>query len=325
MNEAQQIGQSAKSDVVEPTIVHRQAGEHVVGPPIVQKHTRERWLSIAFLTPAILFLVLTSVYPLAYSLYLSFFSWNMMIPNSRPVFIGLENYLNLLDDPVFRLSVKRTFIFVSVAVSVEFLLGMGLALLATSKVKAMGLIRTVLLFPLMMTPVVAGILWRTLFHTDYGVVNYVIGWLGIPAQTWLGNPDQALAAVITVEIWQQLPVVVFVLAAGIQSLPIDLYKAAKVDGSSTWQTFRYITLPLLRPVIIVVLLLRIMDAFKIFDIVFTLTQGGPGRSTEVLSLLIYKQGLKFFQIGQASAMSWVFLVFIFFISFFFIRELQRSR
>ena len=106
--------------------------------------------------------------------------------------------------------------------------------------------------------------------------------------------------------------------------PIDLYKAAKVDGASAWQTFRYITLPLLRPVIIVVLLLRIMDAFKVFDIVFTLTQGGPAQSTEVLTMLIYKQGLKFFQIGHASAMSWVFLVFIFVISFFFIRELQSD-
>jgi multiple sugar transport system permease protein len=130
--------------------------------------------------------------------------------------------------------------------------------------------------------------------------------------------------VITVEIWQQLPVVTFVLAAGIQSLPLDLYKAAAVDGASRWQVFRMITLPLLRPVIMVVLLLRIMDAFKVFDIVFMLTYGGPGQTTEVLSLLIYKTGLKFFQIGQASAMSWVFLLFIFIISFFFIRELQHG-
>jgi multiple sugar transport system permease protein len=175
----------------------------------------------------------------------------------------------------------------------------------------------------MMTPVVAGVLWRTLYHTTYGAVNFFLNLIGIASQPFVGDPKQALASVITVEIWQQLPVVVFILAAGIQSLPVDLYKAARVDGASSWQIFREITLPLLRPVILVVLLLRIMDAFRVFDIIWTLTFGGPGRTTELLSMLIYKTGLQFFQIGQASAMSWLFLLVIFFISIFFIRELQR--
>ena len=293
-------------------------------PVLVQKYTRERIISILFLAPSVLFLLLTSVYPLLNSFWLSFHSWNLMIPFSQPVWIGLENYTRLPSDPSFVNSVLITLIYVAAAVTIELILGLGLALLATSGVHAMGPIRTVLLFPLMMTPVVAGILWRTLFHSTYGVINHLIGLVGIPPQTWLGNPSQALAAVITVEIWQQLPVVCFVLAAGIQSLPLDMYKAAAVDGASRWQVFRLITLPLLRPVIIVVLMLRIMDAFKVFDIVFMLTYGGPGQTTEVLSLLIYKTGLKFFQIGQASAMSWVFLLFIFVISFFFIRELQRG-
>ena len=277
-----------------------------------------------FLAPAVLFLLITSVYPLLNSLRLSFFSWNMMIPFSRPQWFGLGNYTRLLGDQEFWNSVKATFTFVLAAVSIELVLGMVLAILATSNVHAMGPIRTILLFPLMMTPVVAGVLWRNLFHSSYGVINNIIGLVGIPAQTWLGNPAQALPAVITVEIWQQLPVVAFVLAAGISSLPVDMYKAAAVDGASWWQSFRMITLPLLKPVVLVVLLLRIMDAFKVFDIVFMLTYGGPGQKTEVLSLLIYKTGLKFLQIGQASAMSWLFLVFIFIISFFFIRELQQG-
>jgi len=300
------------------------AGSLASVPVLVQKYTRERWISALFLAPSVLFLLVTSVYPLLYSLRLSFYSWNMSIPFSKPVFIGLKNYANLVQDPGFINSVRITLIYVAAAVIIELVLGMGLALLATSGARAMGVIRTVLLFPLMMTPVVAGILWRSLFHSTYGVINHLIGLVGIPAQTWLGSPSQALSAVITVEIWQQLPVVTFVLAAGIQSLPVDMYKAAQVDGASRWQIFRLVTLPLLRPVIIVVLLLRIMDAFKVFDIVFMLTYGGPGQLTEVLSMLIYKTGLKFFQIGQASAMSWLFLIFIFIISFFFIRELQRS-
>jgi len=197
-------------------------------------------------------------------------------------------------------------------------------MLITSRIRAVGLVRTVMLFPLMVAPVVAGVLWRTLFHSTYGVINYAIGKVGIGPQEWLGSPSQALPAVITVEIWQNLPVVVFVLAAGIQSLPVDLYKAAEVDGASQWQIFRRITLPLLKPVIMVLLLLRVMDAFKVFDIVFTMTYGGPGQTTELLSMLIYKTGLKFFQIGQASAMSWVFLVIIFLISLVFIRNLDRT-
>lgn len=292
-------------------------------PVLVQKHTGERLASLLFLAPAVLFLLITSVYPLVYSFWLSFHSWNMTIPRSRPVWVGLRNYENLWENAAFRNSLQVTLIFVFVAVSVEFLLGMGLALIATSRIRATGLIRTVMLFPLMIAPVVAGVLWRTLFHSTYGVINEAIGWVGIPAQEWLGSPSQALPAVITVEIWQNLPVVAFVLAAGIQTLPVDLYKAAQVDGASQWQVFRRITLPLLKPVILVLLLLRIMDAFKVFDIVFTMTYGGPGQTTELLSMLIYKTGLRFFQIGQASAMSWVFLVGIFAISLIFIRKLQR--
>jgi multiple sugar transport system permease protein len=290
---------------------------------IVQTHRGERLMSLLFIAPAVLFLLFTSVYPLLYSLRLSFFSWNMTVPNSRPVFIGLDNYTRLFSDANFLASVRITLIFVLASVTLEFLLGMALALLATSNIKAIGLIRTVLLIPLMMTPVVVGVLWRTLYHSEYGAINFFLGLFGISPQTFVGDPQQALASVIAVEIWQQLPVVVFILAAGIQSLPVDLYKAARVDGASTWQIFREVTLPLLRPVILVVLLLRIMDAFRVFDIIWTLTFGGPGRTTELLSMLIYKSGLQFFQIGQASAMSWLFLLVIFCISIFFIRELQR--
>lgn len=290
---------------------------------IVQTYRRERLMSLLFMAPAVIFLIFTSVYPLLYSLRLSFFSWNMTVPNSQPVFIGWDNYTRLFSDGNFLSSVRITLIFVAASVTLEFLLGMALALLATSSVKAIGLIRTVLLIPLMMTPVVVGVLWRTLFHTEYGAINFFLNLFGIASQPFVADPKQALPSVIAVEIWQQLPVVAFILAAGIQSLPVDLYKAARVDGASSWQIFREITLPLLRPVILVVLLLRIMDAFRVFDIIWTLTFGGPGRTTELLSMLIYKSGLQFFQIGQASAMSWLFLLVIFCISIFFIRELQK--
>jgi multiple sugar transport system permease protein len=289
------------------------------------RHTQERLLSVLFLAPAVLFLAATSVYPLAYSLVLSFYTWNMSIPNSRPLFRGLDNYLALVKNGEFVASVEVTMVFVVVAVAIEFVAGLTVALLVTSpRLRGVGAVRTALLVPVMMTPVVAGVLWRSLFHSTYGVINFGLSFIGIPAQEWLGSASQALAAVITVEIWQQLPVVIFVIAAGIQSLPGEVFDAAKVDGATAVQSFRYVMLPLLRPVLVVVLLLRVMDAFKIFDIIYTLTQGGPGGATQVLSMLIYKTGLKFFQIGQASAMSWVFLVFILLISLLFIRQLERK-
>jgi multiple sugar transport system permease protein len=285
---------------------------------------QERLLSVVFLIPAVLVLLATSVYPLGYSLVLSFHTWNMSIPNSRAVFKGLDNYAALLRNGEFASSVQVTLVFVAVAVAIEFVVGLAVAVLVTSpRLRGVGAVRTALLIPVMMTPVVAGVLWRSLFHSTYGIINFALGWIGIPPQEWLGSADQALASVITVEIWQQLPVVIFVVAAGIQSLPGEVFDAAKVDGATALQSFRYVMLPLLKPVLVVVLLLRVMDAFKIFDIIYTLTQGGPGGSTQVLSMLIYKTGLKFFQIGQASAMSWVFLVFILLISLLFIRQLER--
>jgi multiple sugar transport system permease protein len=288
------------------------------------RHAQERWLSLLFLAPAVLFLLATSVYPLGYSLVLSFYTWNMSIPNSRPVFKGVDNYVALLHNGEFLTSVEVTAVFVVVAVAIEFTAGLAVALLVTStRLRGIGIVRTALLIPVMMTPVVAGVLWRSLFHSTYGVINYALGFVGIPPQEWLGSANQSLASVITVEIWQQIPVVIFVVAAGIQSLPGEVFDAAKVDGATGWQSFRYVMLPLLRPVLVVVLLLRVMDAFKIFDIIYTLTQGGPGGSTQVLSMLIYKIGLKFFQIGQASAMSWVLLVFILAIALVFIRQLER--
>jgi len=200
-------------------------------PVLVQRHGAERIASALFLAPAVIFLLVTSVYPLLYSFWLGLHSWNMTIPRSKPVWVGMRNYEQLLENSAFRNSLEVTLKFVLVAVAVEMLLGMGLALIATSNIRAMGVVRTVMLFPLMIAPVVAGVLWRTLYHSSYGVVNYVLGFVGIGPQEWLGSPKQALPAVITVEIWQNLPVVAFVLAAGIQSLPVDLYKAAEVDGA----------------------------------------------------------------------------------------------
>lgn len=292
----------------------------------VSLYASEKRMSVIFIFPALIFLFFAYIYPLSYSFVLSFFSWNMLVPYAKKTFVGLRNYVNLFEPgSTFLSSLEKTLLFVGVSVSIEFILGLGIALLITSRAKkGMGVLRTGLLVPMMMVPVVIGVLWRELFHSTYGVINYFINIAGFPKQTWLGNPEQALACVITVEIWWQLPVSIFVLAAGIQSLPVNIYEVAKVDGASKWQAFWYLTLPLLSPVILVLLLLRVMDAFKMFDVIYTMTYGGPGSATELLSLSIYKRGLKFFRIGEASAMSWVFLLIVMGICIFFVFRLQKE-
>jgi len=292
----------------------------------VSLYTTEKRVSALFVFPTLLFLFFTFVYPLSYSFVLSFFSWNMLVPYSKKVFVGLTNYFKIFHEPIFLSSVKKTCLFVGISVSIQFILGLGIALLITNRrIKAVGIARTILLIPMMMTPIVIGNLWRILFHATYGPINYFLNILGFPSQLWIASVEQAMISLIIVEVWWQLPISIFVLAAGIQSLPVDIYEAAEVDGSSKWQVFRYITLPLLKPVILALLLLQIMDGFKMFDIVYGMTMGGPSSATEVLSLLIYKRGLKFFRIGQATAMSWILLFIVVGIGVFFLYKFQLQK
>lgn len=283
----------------------------------------KKW-SIFFLLPAFIIISFSYIYPMLYSLILSFNSYTMLIPNSNPVFVGLKNYLDAFKSMDFLNSIKISFIFSFFSVIFEFILGLFLALLISIKIKITALLRLSLLIPLMITPVVVGILWRNMYNSSYGVINYFIGLIGIPKQLWLGTISQALPAVINVEIWQQLPVFTFILAAGILSIPNELYEAGRVDGCSRAGLFWNVTLPLLKPAITVALLLRVIDTVRVFDIVYTMTQGGPGSATKVLSLHIYEKGLKFFNIGVASAQSWIIVLLLLIIAIQFLRVILRK-
>jgi len=286
-------------------------------------YSKDRTILWLFLSPALVFLLFANVYPICYALYMSFFRYNRLIPNSVPVYNGITNFIELIKDPKVIDSFIRTITFVGITVVVEFVIGMILALLVTTSLRGMQHLRGFFLVPMMMTPVVAGTLWRTMYNSIYGPLNYFLSLVGLPPQEWLGSAKMALPSIMMVEVWQMTPIVIFILAAGIQALPVDIYKSAEVDGASKWQIFTRITLPLLRPVFFVALLLRIMDAFKIFDTVYVMTYGGPGKSTELISMFIYKEGLKYFKIGRASALSVMFLVLIFLISINFLRRIQK--
>lgn len=287
-------------------------------------YTKERAILWLFLSPAFIFILFANIYPICYTLVMSFFKYNRIIPGSVPVFIGIGNYINIFKDSLVRGSFLRTIYFVAATVVIEFIIGMLLALLITASLRGMEYLRGFFLIPLMMTPVVAGTLWRTMFDPMSGPINYFFHLLGFSTVDFLGSATRALPSIMVVEVWQATPVVLFILAAGIQALPVDIYKSAAVDGAGKWQVFTRITLPLLKPVFFVALLLRIMDAFKIFDTIYTMTYGGPGQATELISMLIYKQGLKYFDIGRASSLSVMFLIIIFLISINFLRRIQKK-
>jgi multiple sugar transport system permease protein len=296
----------------------------VRGVPSLVSTPDRRW-SIAMLVPAVAVLLVTNVYPLGYALWQSLFQYNPSIPGAVPVFLGLGNYQALLIDPIFINSARVTIVFVVVGVTIEMGLGMLLGLLISRRHPLIVVVRIGLLLPFIMAPAAAGILWRTLYNVSWGPFDYFLHLIGAPTQLFFGSADQALGALIGVEIWQQVPPVAFIIAAGLVSLPPDVFEAARVDGASRWRTFIHITLPLLKPVLFVVLLLRVMDAFKTYDIVATATQGGPASATNLVSYNAFETGVQYFSLGYASAMSWVFLVVVLLVSLGLVWALDSAR
>ena len=279
----------------------------------------DRRLAYLFLAPAIAVLLSLSIYPLIYSLTVS-----LQVESPAGVRWSLGNFQRLVSDNFFLSAMGHTFIYAASALVCEFLLGLGLALLLNSEIRGRGVFRAALLVPMMLPAVVVGVVWRLMLNPNFGAINGTLKGLGFntEALTWTASPRLALLSVIVVDIWQWTPFVFLVLLAGLQAIPQEPYEAAKIDGSSRWQTFRYVTLPLLKPAILIALLLRTMDLLRVFDQIFILTEGGPGFATETISLYIYRTAFRFFDFGYAAAMSFVLLAITNVISVVYIRFLQ---
>lgn len=247
------------------------------------------------------------------------------MPWSEITFVGLRNYVDIFRDFLFRQAVKRTMVYTVCSVGIEFILGYLIAIfLARKSVLWKGLILGALIIPMTVTPSIAGLIWRLYFNPNYGIINYFLSFFNL-SPDWYSY-SLAMSSVIIVDIWQWTPFVALILYAGLNALPNTPFEAALVDGASKLQTMRYITIPLLRPIILIALLLRTMDALKMFDVVFSLTGGGPADATELLSMLIYRTG--FYQtgmIGLASVVAVVLLVVIISISKLFINILGEKR
>jgi multiple sugar transport system permease protein len=256
---------------------------------------------LPWILPAVAVLLALSIYPLIYAVKVS-----LTGPGGAFTF---ANFARLAGDRVFGAAAVQTLVLTLAALIVEFTLGLTLALLIDSLARAKSFFRAGLLVPMLLPPVVAAVAWRLIFNPQFGVLNGTLREAGINTASllWTSGDRSALASVILVDVWEWTPFLFLLLSAGLQAIPPEPVEAARIDGASAWQIFRDVTLPLLRPVILLALLLRAMDLVRIFDQIFILTQGGPGTATETVSLYIYRTAFRFSNFGYAAAMSFVLL------------------
>jgi len=271
--------------------------------------TKEQLIGILMVLPAIIVLSIVYFYPLFYNIDLSFSDWPIL-ENLPKTYVGLENYASLFSSQVFQGVVFNTVKFTLVSVPIEFFLGLGLALLLNREIKGKNVFVTLLSLPMIIAPVIAALAWRWMFNFDFGALNYVLSFVGVKPVLWTGDPNISLYSVVVADVWTTTPFMMLLLYAGIQMIPTHLYEAARVDGASTIQIFWHITLPSLKSVLIVALMIRTIDAFtKLFDIVYIITGGGPGYSSMVLPIYAYKVALTFFDLGKGAAISMITLLF----------------
>ncbi len=268
----------------------------------------ERHLRFILLAPAVLLLALLTAFPTVYMFKVAFEKFNPADPTANE-FVGLDNFVRLFTDDKFHNALFNTLTFTATAVTAEFLLGLGFALLVDAYVRRLNFIKTILLLPMMLPPIAVAIVWKLMYQPQFGVINDLLSRLGIEPSLWASGHATAMASLILVDIWEWTPFIFLMCLAGLSGLPEEPYEAAELDGANAWQKFRDLTWPFLRPVIAIALLLRIMDAFRLFDQVFILTRGGPAGATETLSYYIYKVAFRFFDIGYAAAIS-LFMLFL---------------
>ncbi|HKQ99643.1 MAG TPA: sugar ABC transporter permease [Pyrinomonadaceae bacterium] len=285
--------------------------------PAYPSHTKERALPFLLVAPTVAVLLALSIYPLIYAVKVS-------LQTEAGTAWTLQNFARLLRDDFFQAALAHTLVYAIIALTVEFLLGLGLAVLLNREMRGRSFFRAALLVPMMLPPVVVGVVWRLMLNPTFGAVNGTLQGFGAntEALTWTAHPTLAFASVILVDIWQWTPFMFLILLAGLQAIPQEPYEAALIDGSSPWQTFRHVTLPLLKPAILIALLLRTMDLLRVFDQIFILTEGGPGSATETISLYIHRTAFRFGDFGYAAAMSFVLLLLTNFISLAYIRLLK---
>jgi len=267
-------------------------------------------MAVLFVLPTVIILVIIVIFPLLYSLNVSFRNYDIRLRLEKYPFVGLENYARMFKDSRFLNSLVNTVFMIMGELSLQFFIGLGLALLFVQEFKGKKIILPLIILPMMVTPVVVGYMGRLLFETRSGPINYMLNTVGIGSLLWHASSKTALLTVILIDTWQWTPFVMMILLAGLLALPNEPFESAKVDGASEWQIFKHLTLPLLKPVIILVIIMRTLDILRVFDVLYVLTMGGPCTSTENINLYSYLCGFRYFNIGYASSMAWFLAIIL---------------
>jgi multiple sugar transport system permease protein len=282
---------------------------------------QERFM-LLLITPAALLMALFQVVPIVIGANASFRDW--ALNNPKKTWVGLSHYIDVVTDPAFlQVVLPNTFLFMVVSVGGALVTGLGLALMFNRGFRGQKLVQTLLLLPLMVAPVIAAIMMRWMFNDQFGIVNVVLEAIGIEGQPWMAQRWSAFAVILLTDIWLWTPWFMLLLLAGLQSLPREPFEAAAIDGTTPWRVFRYLTLPMLSPVIAVCVVIRAIDAFRTFDIVWTLTGGGPARSTELFSLYAYVHAFLNLDFGKGSAAAIIGAVIILVVGLLLYRLMDR--
>ncbi len=283
---------------------------------------RDRIENFLLMAPSFFLLFLLTIVPLVFSVGISLFDYSLL-SSAEASFVGLDNFIRAFSDDAFWHSVWISLLQVGGTVIGQMTCGMIIALLLAREFKGVKIARAIYIIPMMITPIVSGIMWRMLFNTDLGMINYFLSIFGVESVNWLGSNSTALWTIIVTDIWMSTPFVTIILLAGIQAISKDYYEASTIDGANHVQQFFAITLPLVKPMMLLALLFRVMDAIRRFDSIMAMTGGGPGDATETLNLFAYFQGFTFWHIGYSSALSFIMLIIIFALSIVMLNKIQK--
>ncbi len=279
----------------------------------------------AFVAPSLIFLCIFIFGMLIYAFYLSFYDWKLFDLGRLKTFVGLSNYINMLTDSIFKTALMNTLKFTFISIIIELVIGFFIALGLWNIKRMKKLIQSVILLPMITAPVIVGLIWRYIYDPQFGILNYTLNvFFNTGEISWLGSHSLAFVSIIIVEVWQMTPFVILVLHAGMAAIPHENLEAARVDGANGWKIVKSIVIPYIFPLVIIVLIMRTMDLYKIFDTVYALTKGGPGYTTETIALYTYKTGFSYYQMGYAMALSIVTLVFIFILSSIYFKKVKKD-
>jgi len=294
-----------------------------VSTPRTRHWRREKYLPYLLLAPALVLLV-GMIYPFGLGLYYSFTSYWLQYPN-RFRFVWLDNYVDLMEEPLFARALEFTLGFTLVAVVVQVGLGLAVALLLHGRLPGRSAIRALMLLPLMMPPVITALMWKIMMaSTNAGILNYMLSFVGVDPVNWFGSTQGAVASILIIDTWGNLPFVALILLGGLQALPTEPYEAARVDGAGPAAILRYVTLPLLSPFIVLVVLFRAMDSLRIFDVIYATTMGGPNDATTNLHIMAYQYSFQWYQMSKGMAQAIVLLLLVVIVSYLLMRLWNRA-